>query len=123
MMLCYKEWNNLKMNLRHLKPKVLLLNHKSQLLNVQASNVEVKHAFSMSKITKVLDNANKEDIKLLKGRWNDVIDHAKNNDRKSLVSLLQNSEPVAASETNVLVKFEEEIHCEIVNKDVEKEII
>jgi len=84
------------------------------------SNVEVKHAFSMSKITKVLDNANKEDIKLLKGRWNDVIDHAKNNDRKSLVSLLQNSEPVAASETNVLVKFEEEIHCEIVNKDVEK---
>ena len=81
------------------------------------SNVEVKHAFSMSKITKVLDNANKEDIKLLKGRWNDVIDHAKNNDRKSLVSLLQNSEPVAASETNVLVKFEEEIHCEIVNKE------
>ena len=54
------------MNLRHLKPKVLLLNHKSQLLNVQ-QEVEVKHAFSMSKITKVLDNANKEDIKLLKG--------------------------------------------------------
>ena len=27
---------------------------------------------------------------------------------------------MAASETNVLVKFEEEIHCEIVNKDVEK---
>ena len=27
---------------------------------------------------------------------------------------------MAVSETNVLVKFEEEIHCEIVNKDVEK---
>lgn len=39
---------------------------------------------------------------------------------KSLVSLLQNSEPVAASETHVLIKFEEEIHCEIVNKDDEK---
>ncbi len=36
--------------------------------------------------------------------------------KKSLVSLLQNSEPVAASEDHVLVKFEEEIHCEIVNK-------
>ncbi|MCS5431234.1 DNA polymerase III subunit gamma/tau, partial [Staphylococcus aureus] len=35
-------------------------------------------------------------------------------------SLLQNSEPVAASETHVLIKFEEEIHCEIVNKDDEK---
>ena len=110
------------MNLRHLKPKVLFKPQKPTAQRA-TSNVEVKHAFSMSKITKVLDNANKEDIKLLKGRWNDVIDHAKNNDRKSLVSLLQNSEPVAASETNVLVKFEEEIHCEIVNKDVEKEII
>ena len=36
------------------------------------------------------------------------------------MSLLQNSEPVAASETHVLIKFEEEIHCEIVNKDDEK---
>lgn len=33
---------------------------------------------------------------------------------------MQNSEPVAASEDHVLVKFEEEIHCEIVNKDDEK---
>ncbi|MBO1199738.1 DNA polymerase III subunit gamma/tau [Staphylococcus simiae] len=79
-----------------------------------------KNAFSMQQIAKVLDKANKEDIKLLKDRWQDVVDHAKNNDKKSLVSLLQNSEPVAASEDHVLVKFEEEIHCEIVNKDDEK---
>lgn len=79
-----------------------------------------KHAFSMQQIAKVLDKANKADIKLLKDHWQEVIDHAKNNDKKSLVSLLQNSEPVAASEDHVLVKFEEEIHCEIVNKDDEK---
>ena len=76
-----------------------------------------KNAFSMQQIAKVLDKANKEDIKLLKDHWQEVIDHAKSNDKKSLVSLLQNSEPVAASEDHVLVKFEEEIHCEIVNKD------
>lgn len=40
---------------------------------------------------KVLDKANKADIKLLKDHWQEVIDHAKNNDKKSLVSLLQNS--------------------------------
>lgn len=74
----------------------------------------------MQQIAKVLDKANKDDIKLLKDHWQEVIDHAKNNDKKSLVSLLQNSEPVAASEDHVLVKFEEEIHCEIVNKDDEK---
>ncbi|HCU7749450.1 TPA: DNA polymerase III subunit gamma/tau [Staphylococcus aureus] len=79
-----------------------------------------KNAFSMQQIAKVLDKANKADIKLLKDHWQEVIDHAKNNDKKSLVSLLQHSEPVAASEDHVLVKFEEEIHCEIVNKDDEK---
>lgn len=84
------------------------------------SRHESKNAFSMNRIAKVLDNANKDDIKLLKDHWSEVIDHAKSNDQKSLVSLLQNSDPVAASESHVLVKFEEEIHCEIVNKDDEK---
>ncbi len=82
-----------------------------------------KNAFSMQQIAKVLDKANKDDIKLLKNHWQEVIDHAKSNDKKSLVSLLLNSEPVAASEDHVLVKFDEEIHCEIVNKDDEREII
>ncbi len=36
---------------------------------------------------------------------------------------MQNSEPVAASEDHVLVKFEEEIHCEIVNKDRTKNVV
>ncbi|WP_436862211.1 DNA polymerase III subunit gamma/tau [Staphylococcus caeli] len=79
-----------------------------------------KNAFSMQQIAKVLDKANKDDIKQLKDHWQEVVDHAKSNDMKSLVSLLQNSEPVAASETHVLIKLEEEIHCEIVNKDDEK---
>ena len=34
--------------------------------------------------------------------------------------LLQNSIPVAASRKRVLIQFDEEIHCEIVNKDEEK---
>ncbi|MEB8124159.1 DNA polymerase III subunit gamma/tau [Staphylococcus succinus] len=79
-----------------------------------------KNAFSMQQIAKVLDKANKDDIKLLKDHWQEVVNHAKDNDMKPLVSLLQNSEPVAASETHVLIKFDEEIHCEIVNKDDEK---
>lgn len=83
-------------------------------------NSQSKNAFSMQQIAKVLDKANKDDIKQLKDHWQEVVDHAKSNDMKSLVSLLQNSEPVAASETHVLIKLEEEIHCEIVNKDDEK---
>ena len=77
-----------------------------------------KNTFSMQQIAKVLDKANKDDIKLLKNHWQ-VIDHAKVM-IKVFSSLLLNSEPVAASEDHVLVKFDEEIHCEIVNKDDEK---
>lgn len=76
--------------------------------------------FSKAEIAKVLDKANKEDIALIKERWNDVIQYAKDREQKALVSLLQNSEPVAASETKVLIKFEEEIHCEILKRDEEK---
>lgn len=79
-----------------------------------------KNSYSMTQIAKVLDAANKEDIKLLKAHWQEVIDHAKNHNQKALVSLLQNSIPVAASEQSVLVQFEAEIHCEIVNDDDEK---
>ena len=95
-------------------------NAKPQAKKTASKGTQSKNAFSMQQIAKVLDKANKEDIKQLKDHWQEVIDHAKSNDMKSLVSLLQNSEPVAASETHVLIKFEEEIHCEIVNKDDEK---
>ena len=84
------------------------------------SKRQSKAAFSMTHIAKVLDEANKEDIQLLKEHWQEVIDYAKSNDKKSLVSLLQNSIPVAASRKRVLIQFDEEIHCEIVNKDEEK---
>lgn len=76
--------------------------------------------YSVERIAKVLDNANKEDIARIKERWLDVIQYAKDREQKALVSLLQNSEPVAASEDKVLIKFEEEIHCEILQKDEEK---
>ncbi|OOO71192.1 DNA polymerase III subunit gamma/tau [Staphylococcus saprophyticus] len=91
-----------------------------QLKRSTTKSSQSKNAFSMQQIAKVLDKANKDDIKQLKDHWQEVVDHAKSNDMKSLVSLLQNSEPVAASETHVLIKLEEEIHCEIVNKDDEK---
>ncbi|QLK85274.1 DNA polymerase III subunit gamma/tau [Staphylococcus sp. 17KM0847] len=76
--------------------------------------------YSVERIAKVLDKANKEDIARIKERWLDVIQYAKDREQKALVSLLQNSEPVAASEDKVLIKFEEEIHCEILKKDEEK---
>nr|WP_277951764.1 DNA polymerase III subunit gamma/tau [Staphylococcus hominis] len=95
-------------------------NKHTQTNTYSRSKRQSKAAFSMTQIAKVLDEANKEDIQLLKEHWQEVIDYAKSNDKKSLVSLLQNSIPVAASRKRVLIQFDEEIHCEIVNKDEEK---
>ena len=71
----------------------------------------------------MLDHANRDDLNLLKEKWQAVIESVKEKEQRALVSLLLNSEPVAASEDHVLVKFDEDIHCEIVNKNDEKEII
>lgn len=76
-----------------------------------------KYKVSMSQIETVLDNANREDLNYLKENWETLIEHVNQNNQRSLVSLLNDSEPVAASSTHVLIKFKEDIHCDIVNKD------
>lgn len=84
------------------------------------SKKQSKHVFSIRQIERVLDHANREDLNLLKEKWKAVIESVKVKEQRALVSLLLNSEPVAASEDHVLVKFDEDIHCEIVNKNDEK---
>ncbi|TDM02129.1 DNA polymerase III subunit gamma/tau [Macrococcus carouselicus] len=81
---------------------------------------KTKNHFSMAQIETVLDNANREDLTYLQENWQSLIDHVKQNDQRALVSLMQNSEPVAASSTHVLIKFSDDIHSDIVNKDEEK---
>lgn len=76
-----------------------------------------KNAFSMRQIETVLDNANREDLTFLKQSWGELLAHVESQGQRSLVSLLQHSEPVAASSTHVLIKFAEEIHCDMVNND------
>lgn len=81
---------------------------------------KAKNHFSMAQIETVLDNANREDLTYLKENWQSLIDHVKQNDQRALVSLMQNTEPVAASSTHILIKFDDDIHSDIVNKDEEK---
>ena len=76
-----------------------------------------KNAFSIRQIEQVLDNANREDLNYLRENWHVLINHVKEKQMNGLVSLLEHSEPVAASSTHVLIKFKEDIHCNMVNKD------
>lgn len=79
-----------------------------------------KTLFSLNQIENILNEANRDDLNDLKAKWQDLINHVEGSNNVSLVSLLQKSEPVAASNSHVLIKFEDDIHCNLVNKNPEK---
>ncbi|GGI43188.1 DNA polymerase III subunit gamma/tau [Mammaliicoccus stepanovicii] len=113
--------------IKHLEEQINQLSQGGQLQKTKpteskhsVSRKQSKHVFSIRQIERVLDHANRDDLNLLKEKWKAVIEAVKEKEQRALVSLLLNSEPVAASEDHVLVKFDEDIHCEIVNKDDEK---
>src|SRR5699024_7834808 len=57
-----------------------------------------KHVFSIRQIERVLDHANRDDLNLLKEKWQAVIESVKQKEQRALVSLLLNSEQVTESE-------------------------
>jgi len=76
--------------------------------------------FSLRQIEKVLDHANKEDLVKLKDAWPKVYQHVEEKGYHSLRSLIKDSEPVAASDTHVLLKFQSDLHSDLINKDEKK---
>ncbi|WP_411843023.1 DNA polymerase III subunit gamma/tau [Salinicoccus sp. HZC-1] len=79
-----------------------------------------KGFFSLRQIEKVLDHANKEDLVKLKDDWPKVYQHVEEKGYHSLRSLIKDSEPVAASDTHVLLKFKNDLHSDLINKDEKK---
>ncbi|SOC45184.1 DNA polymerase III subunit gamma/tau [Salinicoccus kekensis] len=76
--------------------------------------------YSVSQIEKVLDKANKEDIVKLKDGWPQVYQYVEEKNFHALRSLIKDSEPVAASDTHVLIKFDSDVHSELINTDDKK---
>ncbi|CAM4363660.1 DNA polymerase III subunit gamma/tau [Lacicoccus alkaliphilus] len=76
--------------------------------------------YSVSQIEKVLDKANKDDIIKLKDSWPRVYQYIEEKNLHALRSLIKDSEPVAASDTHVLIKFDSDVHSELINTDDKK---
>src|SRR5690625_4859001 len=76
--------------------------------------------YSLRQRDKVLDHANKEDLVKLKDAWPKVYQHVEEKGYHSLRSLIKDSEPVAASDTHVLLKFQSDLHSDLINKDEKK---
>lgn len=86
----------------------------------KAKSVKRAERYSLSQIEKVLDRANKEDIVKLKDGWPRVYQYVEEKGLHALRSLIRDSVPVAASDTHVLIKFDNELHSELINTDDNK---
>lgn len=67
----------------------------------------------VGKVNEVLKQATKNDLIAVKSRWGEMLGRLIHNQMRSQAALLNEAEPVAASETALIVKFKYEIHCQM----------
>jgi DNA polymerase III subunit gamma/tau len=65
------------------------------------------------KINEVLKSATKPNLQAIKGRWGDLLEMLAAKQMRSQAALLNEAEPVAASDEAVVIKFKYEIHCQM----------
>ncbi len=88
-------------------------------LQLKSKN-NIKKPYSQEKLFEILKEAQKEQLNRLTVEWPHIIETFHSKSESGLATLLHKSSPVAASPTKVVIKFEQDIHCEIVNKDDQK---
>ncbi|MBM7606751.1 DNA polymerase-3 subunit gamma/tau [Metabacillus crassostreae] len=66
------------------------------------------------RIQEILKVATRQDLEVIKSRWGELLELLKRQNKVSHAALLNDSEPVAASETAFILKFKFEIHCKMV---------
>ncbi|WP_110114895.1 DNA polymerase III subunit gamma/tau [Bacillus sp. CGMCC 1.16541] len=69
------------------------------------------------RINEILKNASRKDLEDLKRNWGNVLETLKQQNKASHAALLQNSEPVASSQTSFVLKFKYEIHCKMASEN------
>jgi DNA polymerase III subunit gamma/tau len=67
----------------------------------------------VGRINEVLKQATKQDLQQVKSHWGQLITKLVQNQMRSQAALLNDAEPVAASESNVIIKFKYELHCQM----------
>lgn len=65
------------------------------------------------KINEILKQATKTNLNHVKSKWGEMLGHLAKNQMRSQAALLNEAEPVAASEHTFIIKFKYEIHCQM----------
>ncbi|MCA1032981.1 DNA polymerase III subunit gamma/tau [Bacillus timonensis] len=67
----------------------------------------------VGRINEILKQATRQNLEVLKSRWGDMLEQLRNQNKVSHAALLNDSEPVAASNEAFVLKFKYEIHCKM----------
>lgn len=114
-----EEIAELKAQLKHLEQKIASGAGVKETQKRPAPS-RSRQGFSVEKIERVLNTANKEDLVKLKDGWSGVYQYIEEKGLQSLRALIKDSVPVAASDTHVLIKFDNDVHSELINQNTEK---
>lgn len=71
------------------------------------------------RVKEILKEATKEDLQQIRTRWGLMQEKMVQMKLRSLVALLSEAEPVAASPSSFVIKFEHEIHCQMATEKPE----
>lgn len=115
-----EEIAELKAQLKHLEQKIASGAAAVKEKPKRSSPARSRQGFSVEKIERVLNSANKEDLVKLKDGWPGVYQYIEEKGLQSLRALIKDSVPVAASDTHVLIKFDNDVHSELINQNAEK---
>ncbi|MBD1383482.1 DNA polymerase III subunit gamma/tau [Metabacillus arenae] len=83
----------------------------------QSRAVKGGYKTPIGRIHEILKDAQRKELGLLKNKWGELLDYLKQQNKVSHAALLNDSEPVAASEKAFILKFKYEIHCKMVAED------
>jgi DNA polymerase III subunit gamma/tau len=67
----------------------------------------------VGKINEILKHATKQDLTNIKRHWAEMIEQLNIQQMRSQAALLKEAEPVAASNSAIVIKFKYEIHCQM----------
>ncbi|MED1608118.1 DNA polymerase III subunit gamma/tau [Cytobacillus kochii] len=67
----------------------------------------------VGRINEVLKQATKQDLMMVKSHWGEMLERLVHNQMRSQAALLNEAEPVAASDQVFIIKFKYEIHCQM----------
>lgn len=106
----------LENEIERLKKQGISVSGQQGALNEQKAPKAVRSGYKVpvGRIQEILKDATKQNLAGIKSRWGELLEYLRKQNKVSHAALLNDSEPVAASETAFVLKFKYEIHCKMV---------